>query len=107
MDLLTSNYSKPKFPTIQGSPTDEIEAVLKVLVALKVTKRKIFKQIARRSKEHFFKSKLPEMNLWTIHGPIMMKELFLANLNAFRLFALTAKNIKTKKTKAHCFYIFN
>ena len=53
--------------------------------------------------EHFFKSKLPEMNSWTIHGLIMMKELFLANLNTFS--ALTAKNIKTKKTKAQFLHI--
>ena len=33
----------------------------------------------------------------------MMKELFLANLNAFS--ALTAKNIKTKKTKAQFLHI--
>ena len=51
LDLLTSNYSEPEFPTIQGSSTDEIEAVLKVLVALKVTKRMMIKQIARRSND--------------------------------------------------------
>lgn len=51
LDLLTSNYSEPEFPTIQGSLTDEIEAVLKVLVALKVTKRMMIKQIARRSND--------------------------------------------------------
>ena len=49
--MLTSNYSEPEFPTIQGSLTDEIEAVLKVLVALKVTKRMMIKQIARRSND--------------------------------------------------------